>query len=479
MSRCQRSLPLRAAALKWLLPAIFAVLSAGCHPAISTVRPALVDEGELFLYLEPLSPELSPLTLDLGELSALRSDGVEIPLTLHLSRISSATSARQRFLASGVLPPGNYLGISAALRRAVLKTSEGEAVLPVPDRPERFPFPFPVKAKKGTLLSLELRNREVVKKGSPFHLSFSIAIPEKPLLTLTGYVTNYGANTITIFDKKAGAVRGVIVTGQGPRGVVFDQKKRVGYLALEGEDAIDVIDLSSNDTVNRIRLVYGDRPGELALTPDGKTLLSVNTGSNSVSFIDPVTLVETARVNVGKDPVSILLDRSGTKAYVLNYLSNTISAIDLATRTVFATLQTESGPLRADFNRAGDRLLVTHEWSPNLLVIDAATNVQLKSVFVGDGLVSVKVEPNTDRVYIGRRHDPVVQVFDPFSLVPSDFLIAAGAPYYDLFDAESSNMLLVLPEQKALEAISLVSKKPQYLIDVDDDPFRSAIMGQR
>lgn len=479
MSCSKRSLLLRAAALKWLLLAVFVVLSAGCHPAISSVRPALVDEGELFLYLEPLSSDLSPLTLDLAGLSALRSDGVDIPLTLRLSRISSVTSGRQRFLASGVLPPGSYQGFSATLRRAVLKTPEGEAVLPVPDRPERFPFPFQVKAKKGTLLSLELLNREVVKKGSPFHLSLSVALPEKPLLTLTGYVTNYGANTVSIFDKKAGSVRGVIVTGQGPRGVVFDQKKRVGYLALEGEDAIEVIDLSSNDIVNRIRLVYGDRPGELALTPDGKTLLCVNTGSNSVSFIDPATLVETARVNVGKVPVSILLDRSGTKAYVLNYLSNTISAIDLATRTVFATLQTESAPLRADFNRAGDRLVVVHEWSPNLLVVDATTNAQLKRAYVGDGLVSVKVEPTTDRIYLGRRHDSVVQIFDPFSLVPSDFLIAAGAPYYDFFDAESSNMLLVLPEQRALEAISLVSKKSQYLIDVDDAPFRSAVMGQR
>lgn len=480
MSCCRKYVPLHPQLMVWMLIiAALVVFCAGCHAVVPALRPALAEDGELFLYLEPLPPGAFPLVLDLGEVTALRSDGVETPLVLRLSQISAATAGRQRFLASGILPPGNYQGIALKLRRAVLKKEVGETPLIAPDRPERFAFPFEVKRKKATVLSLTLRSKDGLKEGAQFRPSFSIAVPERPLDALIGYVTNSGAHTITVFDKKAGSVRGVIETGLGPQGVAFDQKKKLGYVALAGEDAIEIIDLVSNEIVNRIRLVYGDRPGEIALTPDGKTILCVNAGSNTVSFIDPATLLETARVSVGKVPVSILLDVSGRKAYLLNYLSNSISVIDIASKTVFATLQTEQGPLHAAFNRAGDKLLVIHEWSPNLIVVDVASNAILKRVYVGMGLVSLKVDAVTDRIYLSRRHDPIVQVFDPFSLVASDFLIAAGGPGYFLLDAESSNMLLVLPDQGALQALSLVSKKAQYLIEVDDQPFRATIIGER
>ena len=478
MSLCRKHVSLRGQLLNLLIVATL-LACCGCQAVVSRTRPALAEEGELFLYLEPLPAEASRLLLETGEVAALRSDGVEIPLGLRLPLISAATCGRQRFLASGTLPPGSYQGITLKLRRAALLKPDGEIPLATPEQPERYAFPFEVKLKKATLLSLSLRNKEGVKPGAQFRPSISIVIPQKPLITLTGYVTNFGANTITVFDKKAGSVLGVIETGLGPQGVVFDQKKQQGYVSLSGEDAIEVIDLLSGEIVNRIRLIFGDRPGEIALTPDGKTLLCVNTGSNSLSFLDPGTLLETARVTVGKVPVSILLDASGSKAYVLNYLSNSMSVVDIAGKTVVGTLQTEAGPLRAAFNRAGDKLLVIHEWSPNLVVIDALSNAILKRVYVGLGMISLKVDAVTDRIYLGRRHDSLVQVFDPFSMVASDFLIAAGGPGYFFLDADSSNVLLLLPDQSALQAISLVSKRVQYLVDVDGQPFRSTMIGER
>jgi YVTN family beta-propeller protein len=68
------------------------------------------------------------------------------------------------------------------------------------------------------------------------------------------------------------------------------------------------------EVVNRLRLNSGDRPRELALTPDGRTLLCVNTGSNTVSFIDPGSFIEVGRINVGKNPNSILIDQTGRRA---------------------------------------------------------------------------------------------------------------------------------------------------------------------
>jgi len=69
--------------------------------------------------------------------------------------------------------------------------------------------------------------------------------------------------------------------------MALDQRTKRAYVALSGEDEVDVIDVANGEVVDRIKLSGGDRPRELALTPDGRTLLVVNTGSNTVSIIDP------------------------------------------------------------------------------------------------------------------------------------------------------------------------------------------------
>jgi YVTN family beta-propeller protein len=462
-----------------ILCAILVFLCAGCQPPVSLMKPPLVEQGELFIYLERSAPEMHPLIFDLGEVAATRSDGSETPLTLRLTRIGGDASTRERFLASGVLPPGSYLGLSVGVRRAFLRKDGGETPLTVSEKPEKVTFPFEIRRKEGTVLSLTLRHREASKEGAPFHPDFSVVIPDRPLTTLTGYVTNFGANTITVFNKKTGSVRAVIETGQGPKGIVLDQKRMIAYAVISGEDAVDVIDVLSNRVVNRIRLTYGDRPGELALTPDGKTLLTANTGSNTVSFVDPATLLENTRLTVGNEPRSLLLDPTGKKAYVFNYLSNTISVIDIANKALLSTIATETAPLRGSFNRQGDRLLVVHEWSPNLIVIDPATGTIVKRVYVGMGNSSLRVDTRTDRIYLAKNHDTIVGIYDPFSLIASDFLDAAGGARYMLFDGDTDNLLLVCPDERVLQSVNLISKKTEYLIDVDAGPYWSTLMGER
>jgi YVTN family beta-propeller protein len=77
-----------------------------------------------------------------------------------------------------------------------------------------------------------------------------------------------------VFDKKAAQVTGVIPVGRGPSGMALDQRSRRLYVANSGDNEILVADILANQVTNKIRLTSGDRPLDLALTPDGKTLLS-------------------------------------------------------------------------------------------------------------------------------------------------------------------------------------------------------------
>jgi YVTN family beta-propeller protein len=447
------------------------------------MKPPLAEEGELFLYLEPFFQEESVLRFNLDGIAAVRSDGSEVPLSLRLTSLQGTAQTRQRLVASGILPAGSYRGLSCRASQPFLKTEVGEVPLSVSDKPERIDFSFEVRQRKGTVVSLTLRYRDAVRDKSSFRPAFTCAIPPRPLPLLTGYVTNTGSNTVTVFDKRAGSVREVIETGQGPKGIALDQKQMKAYVAISGEDAIEVIDVLTNDVINRIRLTTGDSPGEIALTPDGKTLLTVNSGTNTVSFVDPATLIEVSRQNVGNQPVSLLLDPTGRKAYVFNFLSNSISLIDIDSRTVTATVPTEPAPLRGAFNRRGDQLLVYYAWSPYLLVIDPVSFATVRRVYAGMGISSIKVDATTDFTYLGKNHSAKVDIYAPFTLFPSDYpsdyLKARGGATYMLIDGDTNAMLLVLSEETALQAINIISKKEDFSIDVGDQPFRSTIMGER
>jgi YVTN family beta-propeller protein len=303
--------------------------------------------------------------------------------------------------------------------------------------------------------------------------------PDKPPTNLVGLVTNNGSNDITVFNKKSLQVYGVIVTGRGPAGMALDQRSRKAYVALSGEDGIEVIDVVAGNVSDRIRLYPGDQPHEVALTPDGRILLSANTGSNTVSVIDADSRFEVTRIPVGNGPRSVAIEPTGRRAFAFNSLSNTISVLDIPTRSLISTIGVDSGPVRGQFNRRGDRLYVIQETSPYVVVINPSLLTVTGRFPVRSGVRSVKVDPNTDLVYLGKMHDFAVGLYDPFAFAPVGFMDAGGAIAQMTADGDENNLFLVSPDRKAVLVANLTSRRTVGEIDVGDDPYWVTMMGER
>jgi YVTN family beta-propeller protein len=454
-------------------------LAAGCSALPSLVKPALEDEGEVFVYLEPFPQEAEKLKFVIDRLSLVAADGREFPLALAMTDFQSSTALRQRFLAEGRVPPGQYTGLTCGVVKATLLGEEGEAALLVPEEPVKVPLSFEIGRKKAVVLSLSLRYRESVQTGFSFTPQFSLFIPGMPVSGLVGYAVNRNSNTVTVFDKKSGKVSAIIATGRGPETTVLDQKARLAYLSIGEEDAIEVVDITDGAFINRVNLRAGDGPRELALTPDGRFLLSLNDRSRTVSIIDPASPVELSRVQVGEGPRRLLVSRTGERCYVFNSRSNTISVIDIANSAIVATISTEPGPLMGQFNRKGDRLYVVHEGSPYLSIIDPASLSVVNRVFVGHGLRVIKTDTLTDLLYAYRDGDSRIEVYDPFSLIPIDYLPAVSGIADMTIDGETNNFLVVSAEKNRLLSISLVTKKIVAELDTGERPQWVAVMGQR
>ena len=462
-----------------MLSALCLLVILGCQPALLKGRPPLENEGEVYLYLDPYPQEAERLSFSIEKIFAISSDGAEFPLSVLLTELKPSGLRRQRLLASGQLPSGQYTGFSFKVKKAILKVEDGEADLLVPETPVRIDFPINIQRKRAYAILLSFRYKESIIGGFSFSPLFSFSLPPRPLMSFIGYVTNQNSNNITVFDKKTARVLGVIATGRKPSGMALDQKAGRAYVAITDEDTIELIDVTSGEVIERIKLRIGDKPHELALTPDGRILLIANKGSSTVTFINTISLLENGRVEVGREPNSILIDRNGRRAFIFNQLSGTISVIDIGNRAIVTTISTDPGPLRGQFNRRGDRLYVIHELSSYLTILDPLSLSILRRVSVRMGMRSIKVDTRTDLVYMGKEHDILVEVYDPFSFVPVDSIRTGGGIVYMTIDGEENKLYMVNPETKSVLISNLVRKGIVGEIDVGEGPYWVTMMGER
>lgn len=458
---------------------VVGLLLSGCQAMVPQFRPGLEQDGEVYLYLQPFPQESDRLAFKIGAVSALSQDGREVPLSVSLGDVRGRDLKRQRLLAVGVLPPGEYAGFSLRIASASLKGEAGESALLVPETATKIDFTFSVVRRRGYVIAMLLKYAESVSTGFGFSPAFSLFFPDKPPTNLVGLVANSRSNDITVFNKKSLQVYDVIVTGRGPSGMALDQRSRRAYVALSGEDGIDVIDVAAGNISDRIRLYPGDEPRELALTPDGRTLLSANTGSNTVSVIDADSRFELTRIAVGNGPRSVVIDPTGRRAFAFNTLSNTISVLDIPTRNVITTIGVDSGPVRGRFNRRGDRLYVIQETSPYVVVINPNLLTVTGRFPVRSGMRSVKVDPNTDLVYLGKVRDFMVGLYDPFVFAPVGFVDTGAAIAQMTADGDENHLFMVSSERNTVLVANLTSRRIVGEIDVGEDPYWVAVMGER
>lgn len=455
-----------------LRPIIFA--AALLVPAVAGAADAGVS-----LYLQPLPADAARLSFGIAAVSAVTGGGTAYPLEVGLQTVSQATGSRQRLLASGRLPAGSYTGFSLKVRGATLASDQGAVALAVPEAPILLDAPFVVASQQASLFWLRLEYRASVANGSAFTPIFSAVVPPKPLAGRAAFVSNTGSNSITVVDKQLGQAVAVIDTCGGPSGMALDARAARLYVACERDDEVQAIDVIAAQVVERSRLGPGDRPRELALTPDGRTLVSVNAGSNSVTFFDAAPLARLDRIDVDDGPVSVTIDPAGRRAFVFNALASTISVVDLSRRAVAATMSTESAPIRGQFSASGDRLLVVHERSPYVTVVDPRQMATVKRERLRARVGAIKIDVRRSLVYIGDRDDQVVEFYDPNTLLPLDAMKVGGRVSHLAIDAEQNTLYIVSAETRRLMIGSLAERKVISAVDVGPDPYWVAVMGEQ
>ena len=445
-------------------------------------RAPLESEGEVLVVLQPLAiGDLHGVPLEPISIAAVHADA-EVPLQLLVQRVEPGNVRAQRLLARGRLAPGSYSGLSIQIRPPPPPEGRPSVAAPVPPPPIRVEVPFAVSAQKSAVIAL--RARFEVRDGGegepqPPVAVLSAMLAPRTLPPAAGFCSDLSDHEVMLFDEDARVVAAVLPTGRSPWGLAVDAVANRLYVALADEDRIAMFDTGSGEQLSTMRLSLGDQPRELALAPDRRTLVSANSGTNSVSLIDAGSMVELARVAVGIEPTSLLMDRRGQRVYVFNRASGSFSVVDLPSRTLVVTVATDDQPLRGQLDRSGSKLYVAHARSPFLAVYSLSDYSVLKRVYVGLGTSAIKVDARSDLIYVAKSGEERVAVYDPFSLIAIGSVeTAPGVSYMAIDDAQNA-LFALSAEARSVSVVDLASRKTISAFDVGDDARVLALTTER
>jgi YVTN family beta-propeller protein len=345
--------------------------------------------------------------------------------------------------------------------------------------PVRVPVSFPIARARARLVTLALDFARSLDKGYGFRPALAGAVPPLPLVELLGFATSTETDSVTVFDKQSRRAVAVLAAGRDPKGLAVDRQQGRLYVALSGGDEVAAYDLVTGEEQGRARLQPGDRPQELGLSYDGRTLVVTCPGSNAVAFVDAQGLVEVGRARAGIQPTALVMDRSGRRAYAFNQGSSSITILDVGARAAAGSIPTDGSPARAAFNRAGDRLYVVSPVSAYMNVLAVPGFARVNQIFVGFNAISVHVDPRTDYVYVSTGDTGQLQLFAPLAPMPVGRVDLPGAAPFLAIDNAYDVMVGTVPGRKGLFFMDLTSRKVLPPLDTGAAPYGVAVVGER
>jgi YVTN family beta-propeller protein len=224
------------------------------------------------------------------------------------------------------------------------------------------------------------------------------------------YVTNLASATVSVIDTATNTVIATIPVGSGPRAVAVSPDGARAYVANQGPYTVSVIDTATNTVIETIPV--GNQPSSVAVSPDGTRAYVANPGSATVSVIDTATNTVIATIAVGSSPQWVAVSPDGTRAYVASPGAGTVSVIDTATSTVTATIPVGSSPRVVAVSPDGTRAYVANFGSGTVSVIDTATSTVIATILAGSQPQEVAVSPDGSRAYVTNVSSGTVSVID-------------------------------------------------------------------
>lgn len=175
------------------------------------------------------------------------------------------------------------------------------------------------------------------------------------------------------------------------------------YLYVENSVSGDVsiISIPENKLVGTIPASkIGHHPDDLAITPDGSTLLVNRLDTEDVIALDARTEKVLFTVPVGGVPNHITVSRDGRLLYVPIFSGTELKIIDLAAHKVVGSIDIGMGAHATRLSPDGRRLYVGHMWNQAIMVVDLAKGEVTRTYEFDRPVRPFAISPDEKTLYV-------------------------------------------------------------------------------
>ena len=204
--------------------------------------------------------------------------------------------------------------------------------------------------------------------------------------------TTERSKSLAVVDPAAGKVTASIATGQeGTHMVAVSPDAARAYTANIGSGTVSVIDLKAGKKLRD--LAVGGEPEAIALADGGRTLWVGDLQGHRVQAFDTTSFAKLAEIETGAVPIRVAVSPDGKWVVTSNVMAGTLTVIDAKTRTkvrdVVVSGRPQAGQVTILFSADGKRLYAAETGDDKVAEIDLAAGQVLRRLPAGkngDGL---------------------------------------------------------------------------------------------
>ncbi|MGD2081235.1 MAG: YncE family protein [Nitrospirota bacterium] len=405
--------------MKALLAVSLALLATGCAAVEERREAPRADRGQFTLYMNGPGRASLDITFLLDAIYIESEDGAYREVVGGPAEISShAMAGRQKLLGEVYLPRGKYSSLRATVKKATVRRDGREADLALPQEAIELPINVEIEEGQNVTLFLAWEPDASIAEEFMFSPALSVEAESPGLVNLLLFVSNENSDNVTVINRQSDEVVATVKTGRSPRGIAtgLSRDNQRVYVANSGSGSITVIDPSTNRVESEIPVRFGRNPEGIAvakLEDDRELIYVANYVSDNVSVLDADTYDEIEDARVGRGPIAVAVDPD----------------VDEILKSPF--LMFDDINLLRSYRESFFNVYVANNLSKDVSVlrVDNSTGL-IDDIFTVDvewGPVALTVDPHRAKVFVANYNSDKLSVIDMVEIARNNFSGAVSA----------------------------------------------------
>ncbi|MCE9670189.1 hypothetical protein LY474_20535 [Myxococcus stipitatus] len=162
------------------------------------------------------------------------------------------------------------------------------------------------------------------------------------------------------------------------------------YVTVSSGNSVSVVDLERFLATRTIRV--GQKPGRIAVAPDGRTAWVSNDGDGTVSVIDTASHEEVGTLEVGAGRHELAFSDEGRTAWLTSTDAEVLTAVDVGSREVLGKVDVGTGVGDIAWSPVARAVFVAQPRTNEVLVVDPSRRAITQRVAVKEGLGALRFD---------------------------------------------------------------------------------------